>query len=92
MGNSKVIYGDETLIDLTEDTVTPAKMASGATAHDAAGNLITGTATEVDLVQETGNSETAVMSQAAVTAELERQSEEIADLKALLVDGNEVEY
>lgn len=79
MGNSKVIYGGETVIDLTEDTVTPDKLARGTTAHNAAGDLIAGTATEVDLVQETGNSETAVMSQKAVTKELDGLSEEIAD-------------
>lgn len=42
-----------------------------------------------EIVQETGSSETAVMSQAAVTAELEKQSEEIADLTVpqAVVDG-----
>lgn len=81
MGNSKVIFGDETVIDLTDDTVTPAKMAKGTTAHDAAGNLIIGTAEEVNIVQEKGDSETDIMSQAAVSAELNKQSEEIASLK-----------
>ncbi len=45
MGNSKVVFGDATLIDLTGDTVTADKLLSGYTAHDAAGNQITGTAT-----------------------------------------------
>lgn len=79
MGNSKVVFGGETVIDLTEDTVTASKLAAGVTAHDAAGNLITGTATEVNIVQGTGNSTTDVMSQAAVTQELNGLSEEIAD-------------
>lgn len=39
---SQVIYNGETLIDLTEDSVTPETLAEGATAHDAAGNPITG--------------------------------------------------
>lgn len=43
MGVSKVDYNGETLIDLTGDTVTPATLAEGATAHDMAGNPITGT-------------------------------------------------
>lgn len=40
---SKIVYGDRTLIDLTEDTVTPASLKSGVTAHDASGAKITGT-------------------------------------------------
>lgn len=43
MGVSKVDYNGETLIDLTGDTVTPETLAEGATAHDMAGNPITGT-------------------------------------------------
>lgn len=43
MPRNKVIYGDEVLIDLTGDTVTPDTLAEGVTAHDAAGNPITGT-------------------------------------------------
>ena len=35
--------GEETLIDLTNDTVTPETLAEGETAHDASGNIITGT-------------------------------------------------
>ena len=40
---SKIVYGDKLLIDLTEDTVTPATLKSGVTAHDASGAKITGT-------------------------------------------------
>lgn len=40
---NKINYGDRTLIDLTEDTVTPATLKLGATAHDASGAKITGT-------------------------------------------------
>ena len=43
MPRSKIIYGDEVLIDLTGDTVTADTLAEGVTAHDAAGNAITGT-------------------------------------------------
>lgn len=43
MPRSKIIYGDEVLIDLTGDTVTAETLAEGATAHDKAGNAITGT-------------------------------------------------
>jgi len=44
MSINKVVYGNDTLIDLTEDTVAPENLLSGATAHNAAGNPITGTA------------------------------------------------
>ena len=40
---NKINYGDRILIDLTEDTVTPATLKSGVTAHDASGAKITGT-------------------------------------------------
>ena len=42
---SKVIYNGNTLIDLTADTITADKLASGITAHDKAGAAITGTST-----------------------------------------------
>jgi len=42
---SKIIYGGKVLMDLTQDTVVADKMLEGFTAHDAAGNLITGTCT-----------------------------------------------
>lgn len=42
MAVSKVVYNGNTLIDLTGDTVAPETLAEGATAHDMAGNLITG--------------------------------------------------
>lgn len=43
MGNSKIIYYGETLIDLTGDTVEAAKLLKGVTAHDKKGEKITGT-------------------------------------------------
>lgn len=42
MGINKIIYGGNTLIDLTADTVTTATLLSGATAHDKTGATITG--------------------------------------------------
>lgn len=41
---SKVVLEDRTLIDLTQDTVTPESLLSGFTAHDAMGQLIQGAA------------------------------------------------
>ena len=45
MGVAKVNYNDETLIDLTADTVTADTLRLGKTAHDAEGNAVTGTYT-----------------------------------------------
>ena len=45
MAINKVIYGGNTLIDLTSDTVIAEKMLSGYTAHDKSGTLVTGTCT-----------------------------------------------
>ena len=42
MGISKVIYGNTTLIDLTNDTIEAAAMLSGITAHGSDGTQITG--------------------------------------------------
>ena len=39
---SKVVFGGNTLIDLTGDTVCPEMLAEGITAHDMSGKLITG--------------------------------------------------
>lgn len=43
MAISKVIYGGNTLIDLTSDTVVADKLLKGYKAHGADGNLVTGT-------------------------------------------------
>jgi len=41
---NKVVYNNDTLIDLTQDTVTASNLYKGCTAHDKSGNTITGTA------------------------------------------------
>lgn len=43
MAINKVVFGTNTLIDLTADTVTAAQVLSGVTAHDRSGEAITGT-------------------------------------------------
>ena len=43
MAISKVVYGGNTLIDLTADTITADKLKTGYTAHGADGEVITGT-------------------------------------------------
>ena len=45
MAHSKAVFGDEVLIDLTADTVIPDKLLKGYTAHQADGEIITGTCT-----------------------------------------------
>lgn len=45
MAYNKIVLGDETVLDLTGDTVTADKLAEGYTAHDASGAQITGTMT-----------------------------------------------
>lgn len=42
MAISKVVYGNQTLIDLTSDTVVANKLLAGYTAHGADGEVITG--------------------------------------------------
>lgn len=54
MAISKVIYGGNTLIDLTGDSVTADKMLEGTTAHGKDGELVTGTCTfDVDSTSAT---------------------------------------
>lgn len=43
MAISKVVYGGNTLIDLTADTVAAGSLVSGTTAHKADGTQVTGT-------------------------------------------------
>lgn len=55
MANNKVQLSDgTTLMDLTQDTVTPQMLLSGATAHNAAGEQISGAVAPVryDVAQD----------------------------------------
>ena len=49
MGVSKVVIGDEVRLDLTADTVEPAALKAGYTAHNAAGDEIVGTMPAISL-------------------------------------------
>ena len=42
MAVNKATLGNRVLIDLTSDTVTPATLLRGSTAHDKSGEIITG--------------------------------------------------
>lgn len=64
MGISKVNFGGDTLIDLTNDSVTAGTLVKGATAHDAAGERVVGTLDAkgrfyVTVTKGNGNSATA---------------------------------
>ena len=59
MAINKVEYNGNTLIDLTNDTITAADLATGVTAHDAGGNPIVGTASEKNTQVDAGISRTA---------------------------------
>ena len=71
MAVNKVEVNGETILDLTNDNVTPEVLAEGVKAHDASGNVIVGLAKKISVTQNTGNSETEVMSQKAMTDILE---------------------
>lgn len=73
MGISKVNFGGDTLIDLTNDSVTAGTLAKGATAHNAAGEQVVGTLDVkgtfyVTVTQGDGNSATADKTAAEVYA------------------------
>lgn len=51
---NKVIYNDETLVDLTSSTVTAAGLLKGTFAYDADGYLIEGTRSEIPYVEGVG--------------------------------------
>lgn len=46
MAINKIIYGDDLLLDLTGDTITPSDLAKGVTAHDKSGEPIVGESTK----------------------------------------------
>ena len=57
MGRNKIVYGDVTLIDLSNDTVTPDKLFKDETCHDRHGDIITGVAEFVDTYDATASAD-----------------------------------
>lgn len=55
MAINKVVYGNQSLIDLTEDTVTPETLLKGVVAHDKSGARIVGTMEQSHYKKESGN-------------------------------------
>lgn len=72
MGNCKIVYNDEVLIDLSNDSVTPETLDEGVTAHDKDGNPIVGTRSVSGAQTED------------LTAELTEQAEKIEELLTVL--------
>ena len=62
MAISKVVYGGQTLIDLTADTVKADKVLKGYTTHGADGELITGTCTYDANTQDATATEAEILS------------------------------
>lgn len=62
MAVSKVVYGGNTLIDLTADTVVADKVLTGYTAHGADGELITGTCNFDSNTQDATASDSEILS------------------------------
>lgn len=66
MGASKIIYGGEVLIDLTQDTVTEDKLLSGVVAHGADGEQIVGSCTfDTDTKDATATSDEILVNKTA---------------------------
>lgn len=73
MAINKVVYNGNTLIDLTGDTVTPAQLLNGVTAHDKTGSPITGTfsfSTETKTVTPTASQQTVTPTNADALSEV----------------------
>ena len=71
MAISKVVFGTSTLIDLSEDTVSPETLGSGITAHAANGELITGTASAASGTTQWGTIEGTLSDQTDLKNELD---------------------
>lgn len=58
MEKNKIIYGNEVLLDLTNDTVSSDTLSRGITAHDKSGQIITGNLVPInEVINEAINAE-----------------------------------
>lgn len=57
MAINKVVYGDQTLIDLTGDTVEASNLLEGETAHTRSGSPVTGTAKQGHIIKDADGTE-----------------------------------
>ncbi len=98
MGVNLVIFDGETKIDLTQDTVTAASLKKGRTAHNAAGDIITGTLEEgamgVDKKNNTAGGQTVTISgretEGVDTSDATAVASEIIKDKTAYVDGEKL--
>lgn len=77
---NKVIYGNQVLIDLTQDTVTPETLASGVTAHSADGSTIVGLLNIVEVDSQLSSTSENPIQNKAVYEELTTSKEEIQNI------------
>ncbi len=91
MAVSKVVYGGETLMDLTSDTVTPETLLEGVTAHDASGAAIVGTLPWSQLVAKVEALQRNLARERAVYENLEDSSDDlIEDSYGNVIEGKTV--
>lgn len=70
MANNKVVFGQEVLIDLTQDTVTPYALEEGYTAHAPSGETIVGVMKPNKPVEVETNAEMTAISTGATEKDL----------------------
>lgn len=78
MAVNKVIYGGNTLVDLTGDTVTAADLADGVKATNAAGEPIVGLMQKVTIDAELSTTSTNPVQNKVITEALENAGGEVA--------------
>lgn len=83
MAISKVVYGDTTLIDISEDTITAQALLSGITAHGSNGESITGT-----IVSLSSNTYTPSASTQTIAAGVYLTGEQIIEPIPIAVDNH----
>lgn len=96
MAINKIVYGNDTLVDLTSDTVSESDLAKGKTAHDKSGNSITGTFTLDSEIQAQDNTITqiqeALVGKTATpdTSDANASPSDIRNGKSAYVNGNKI--
>ena len=87
MAVSKVIYGGETLVDLTSDTVTANDLAEGVTATAADGTQITGLLPKVEIDSALSSTSTNPVQNKVINAALAGHAK-TADLASVATSGS----
>ena len=105
MAANKVVFGEEVIMDLTGDSVSPENLLAGETAHDRAGNPITGavithgvvdnlesTSTEDALSANQGRELKEMMSDVPHREDAENTEIEVPNIDADMLDGHPSDY